>query len=53
MTAVWRDDPARVQLRKSREAGKKMNQSGARVVQSLREAARHLRQAQGRHGRRR
>jgi hypothetical protein len=38
-------DPAKQQLKRSREAGKKMNQSGARVVQGLRETARQLRHA--------
>lgn len=44
-------DPAREQLKTSRAAGKRMNESGARVVQSLREAARQLRN--GRNGTRR
>jgi hypothetical protein len=39
------NDPAKKQLEASREAGKRMNESGARVVQSLRKAARQLRQA--------
>jgi hypothetical protein len=40
-------DPAKQQLRKSREAGKKMNQSGAKVVQRLRTTARQMREANG------
>jgi hypothetical protein len=40
-------DPAKEQLKKSREAGRKMNESGARVVQNLRETARQLRNMTG------
>ncbi|HEV3477892.1 MAG TPA: hypothetical protein VG144_00425 [Gaiellaceae bacterium] len=41
-------DPAKQQLKKSREAGKKMNESGAKVVQGLRTTARRMREANGR-----
>jgi hypothetical protein len=37
------EDPAKQQLKKARETRKRMNESGARIVQSLREAARRLR----------
>ena len=45
MTLSRAEDPAKQQLKKSRESAKKMDQSSARVVKSLRDAARQLRHA--------